>query len=254
MIRPRRTAVRLDITNPKVASLAPTWRRQHGVSVLFDNPGAHAPAGVVPLAAIRVTDPGRQRLYDELAAALAADGGALQARYGLCPLPRPSYHVTVCDGPNERHALPPVAALLEGLPASLAQVDDDLRFLVADGLRAVVADNPVRLAVGGIVVWGHVLAGRLAPADPDAAAALRRVARAREALVRQLWGHLRLRTQRWRPHVSLGYFPNRAAAAAARDALPTDHRELQVPIDSSITFESAALYGFTDMASFHRLA
>ena len=242
----------LAVTNPKLASLAPTWARYRGVSLLFDNPGTRPPPGVVPLEAIPVERPEQQRLYDDLAAEVA-DDDVLRARHGLCPLPRHSYHVTVCDGPNERDGRRPIAALLAGLPDSLHDLAADPDLFPAADTVAEIAVNPVTLVVSGVAVWGHVLAAQLAPAGAADRAALARVATARDALVAALWARLRLRVQQWRPHVSLGYFPNRDAAAAAAAALPARYASLPGRLTAPITFSSAALHGFTDMASFHRL-
>lgn len=242
----------LVITNAKVASLAPTWRRYHGVSVLFDNPGTRPAPGVVRLEEIPVVDPRQQQLYDDLAGAVADVGGDWRDRHGLCALPRHTYHITVCDGPNERSGVRRVSALLDGLPATLDRLADGLDVMTDARVLTAVADNPVTLGVAEVVVWGHVLAARLAPVDAAGDAALDRIAVARRELVDQLWARLRLRTQRWRPHVSLGYFPNRAAADAAGAALPTAWRDLAGALDASVTVSSAAVYGFTDMVTFFR--
>jgi hypothetical protein len=243
----------LDITNAKVASLVPTWRRYHGVSVLFDNPGTRPPRGVVPLVDIPVINPQLQRLYDGLARAVTNLDEAWRNRHGLCLLPRHSYHVTVCDGPNQHSRVSCVSALLEGLPTSLDRLPRCLAVMTGARVLAVVPDNPVTLAVSEIVVWGHVLAARLLSVDSNSEGALDRIAAARVELTDDLWTELRLRTQWWRPHVSLGYFPNRDAASAAGEALPPACLGLPAALDTSITFASAAVYGFTDMASFFRV-
>lgn len=243
----------LDITNAKVASLAPTWRPYRGLSVLFDNPGTRLPPGVARLEDIAVVEPERQRLYDDLACAVADGDEGWRDRHGLCPLPRRSYHVTVCDGPNQHSGIPSVSALLDGLPASLERLTNELGVMTGARVLAVAADNAVTLAVSEIVVRGHVLAARLVPVDPVSDTALDRIAAARAELVDGLWTVLRLRTQYWYPHVSLGYFPNRRAAAAAGAALPTAYQDLPAVLDESITFASAAVHGFTDMASFLRV-
>lgn len=254
MVRPRRRGgVALDITNPKIASLAPTWRRHHGVSVLFDNPGTLPAPGVARLDDIQVTDPAAQRLYDELSAIRASLDRRFHVEHGLCALPRSSFHVTVCDGPNERHAIASLAALLDGLPRSLERLPDDLSVLAHTRLLAAVARQPVTFTAGQLVVRGHVLAAALSPAGADDARTVQRISTARDDLVDALWARLRLPSQPWRPHVSLGYFPNRAAARAAGRALPDRLRTLPAGSTSPITFTHAAVYGFTDMASYFRL-
>lgn len=243
----------LAITNDKLIGLEPSWRRYHGISVLFDNPGTRPGPGIVRLEDIPVDDPDRQRLYDELADAVAGGDRRLRDRYGLCPLPRHSFHVTVCDGPNERDAVPHVSALLDDLPSSLDRLAVELPFMAGAEVLTTVAGTPVTLVVSEIAIWGHVLVARLAPHGPEHRVALERVTRARDLLVQDLWTNLGLRTQRWRPHVSLGYFPNRDAADAAVAALPPAFRSLPERLRTPITFSSAAVYGFADMVSFFRL-
>jgi hypothetical protein len=98
-----------------------------------------------------------------------------------------------------------------------------------------------------------VLAARLEPAGRSSLAALERVAQARTELSDDLWAELGLRTQAWRPHVSLGYFPNRSAAKAATATLPRWNQTLATRPSATMTFEAASVYGFTDMVSFLRL-
>lgn len=249
------------ITNPKVATLEPTWRRYRGVSVLFDNPGTPTPPGVCALTELPVDNPPRQRLYDELADLVAeVDTGQMRDRYGFCPLPRNTYHVTVCEGPNERSAADvpgahraAVASVLDELPGSLDRMPTALRFLRGAELPAAVAANPVTFGAAGIVIWGHVLAARLEPADAPARLAIERLRRARADLDHQLRDRLGLGAQPWRPHVSLGYFANRAGADAAARPLAQWNRSLAARPRPTITFTSAAVYGFTDMVSFFRL-
>jgi hypothetical protein len=249
------------ITNPKVLDLAPTWRRYRGLSVLFDNPGTRVGTGVVPLENIPVDDPEQQRLYDNLADVVASiDTDDMRERYGFCPLPRYSYHVTVCDGPNERDidrsTVPrraAVAAVVDGLPNSLDQVSSLLAFLHQARVLPTVAAAPVTFVATGIAIWGHVLAAQLQPAGESAREALDRIARARAELSDDLQAHLGLQTQTWRPHVSLGYFPNRSAAESATATLTRWQQSLTAQPQPTITFSSAAVYGFTDMISFFRL-
>jgi hypothetical protein len=249
------------ITNPKVATLGPTWRRYRGVSVLFDNPGTRLGAGVTPLEDIPVDDPDQQRLYDNLADVVAnADPEDMRQRYGFCPLPRYTYHVTVCDGPNERdidRSTAPgratVAAVVDELPDSLERVSTALGFLCRARVLHTIASDPVTLVATSVAIWGHVLAARLEPAGESARTALEHIARARAELSDDLQARLGLLTQSWRPHVSLGYFPNRSAAEAATASLARWHRTLSAQPQPTITFSSAAVYGFTDMISFFRL-
>lgn len=251
----------MRITNPKLATLDPAWRRYRGLSVLFDNPGSRPGPGITALEDVPVGDGQRQTLYDVLAGVVGdADPERMRDGYGFCPLPRYSYHVTVCDGPNE-HAIAGAtspdgavaAALIAELPDSLDRATAQLRWLCRSPLLGAVAANAVTLAVSDVVIWGHVLAARLVPVDTQAQGALDRIAQARAALVDQLESRLGLQTQAWRPHVSLGYFANRRSAKAATATLPQWRRALAAQRTPPIRFASAAVYGFTDMASFYRL-
>ena len=249
------------ITNPKVATLAPTWRRYRGVSVLFDNPGTRAKSGVTPLENIPIDDPERQRLYDDLADVVTdVDLDGMRERFGFCPLPRYSYHVTICDGPNERDIAEDgpsrrahVAVVINQLPGSLPRLPDALGFLCRARLLPTVAANPVTFEAASIAIWSHVLAARLEPDGRSSQVALERVTRARAELADDLRAQLDLRMQPWRPHVSLGYFPNCDAAKAAKATLARWNQTLTTRPLPPITFSAASIYGFTDMVSFLRL-
>lgn len=246
------------ITNRKVASLDPTWRAWRGVSVLFDNPGR--PPGRRLEDTTEAGIP-QQRLYDDLAMLLeAAQPEVLRSAYGFCPLPRATYHVTVCDGPNEvelaRAAGPGVAAMapiLAALPDSLARVPDALAFADPGGLERAVADTAVTFAADALVIWGSVLAARLVAAGDTSASARQGITGAREAFADALNATLGITVKPWRPHVSLGYFANLDGARQAEERLAEWNRRLGASQPRSITFRSAALYGFTDMVSFFRV-
>jgi hypothetical protein len=249
------------ITNPKLATLEPTWRRYRGLSVLFDNPGSRLRRGVTALEDIPVDDRHRQQLYDVLADVVEdMDPRAMRDRFGFCPLPRHSYHVTVCDGPNE-HAMAGrtspdralATAVIADLPGSLDHAATHLDWFCDAPLLRAATGTPVTLAVCDIAVWDHVLAAHLTPADAPARNALDRVARARAELVATLQARLDLRTRTWRPHVSLGYFANRRSARAATSTLGRWNHAVAAHHTPTVTFDSAAVYGFTDMASFYRL-
>ena len=92
-----------SITNEKVAGFTPRWATFRGFSILFDPPGA----GLLPsgnrldLACDVAADPALgfyKRLRDSLT---RLDPDRLTATYLFCPLPPPSYHVTVWDGGND---------------------------------------------------------------------------------------------------------------------------------------------------------
>lgn len=244
------------VTNPKLATLAPTWRRYPGVSVLLDNPGQRRPRGVWPLPALAVDEPDRQLLYDQLAAVVALAGtDEMRTRYGFCPLPRDTYHVTAWDGPNAQAltALPepvrnPVARLLADLPDSLAHPPAELAPVLRSPLLGELP-GPITCTAGRVLVAGQVLAVRLALTGQGAGAVLDAVVAARAELADRLG----MDDRPWWPHVSLGYFANPDVARAASVTLPAWDRWLATRATAAIEFGSAALYGFTDMVSWFRL-
>ncbi len=250
------------ITNPKVAGLEPTWRTYRGLTVLFDNPGCAPPPRQIDLRDVPVDDPTAQRLYDVLAAFvddLGADGW--RCPRGFCPLPRSTYHVTVCDCLNERQlglverrSRSSVAALVRGVPGSLDTLPSVLPMLARPALARALGARPITFVTSGIVISGHVMAARLTAADPDSQAALDEVAAARAELADRIHTELGVGPQPWRPHVSLGYFVNGALARAADDSRSQLDRGFALVPKVPITFTSAAVYGFTDMVSYFRSA
>lgn len=246
------------ITNPKVAGLEPTWRTWRGVSVLFDNPGLPSGDRLEDATAPGVPE---QRLYDDLSVLIdAARPAALRAAYGFCPLPRSTYHVTVCDGPNEQElarvkgpGTAEITALVAALPDSLGQVPAALAFADPDALLRAVTENPVTLAAHETVIWGSVLAARLVAANEDSTGALERIAGARQAVADAFNTSLGMAPRPWRPHVSLGYFANREGARRAQQKLPEWNQWLAASRPPPITYRSAALYGFIDMVTFLRV-
>jgi hypothetical protein len=188
------------------------------------------------------------------------DLDGMRERFGFCPLPRYSYHVTICDGPNERDIAEDgpsrrahVAVVINQLPGSLPRLPDALGFLCRARLLPTVAANPVTFEAASIAIWSHVLAARLEPDGRSSQVALERVTRARAELADDLRAQLDLRMQPWRPHVSLGYFPNCDAAKAAKATLARWNQTLTTRPLPPITFSAASIYGFTDMVSFLRL-
>lgn len=249
------------ITNPKVAGLEPVWRPYAGVSVLFDNPGPtpRARGGLRPLTVPRAGD---APLYDAIGAAVAALGAArAPERFGYCPLPPSTYHVTVCDGVNQtqtgrlpRRAAASVRRYLTALPGALPEPPPALAFLARTGAFAAAGGRAVEFRATGLAGWGSVLAVRLEPL-PESRDALALVAEARARLAATVEARLGLRVQPWRPHLSVGYFADRDGAAAARAEIPAWSDAVRREAgDATVRFASASLYGFTDMVTFFRTA
>jgi hypothetical protein len=254
----------ISITNAKVAGFTPRWATFRGFSILFDNPGRC------------LTRAGRQHLlhcdldgdpalgfYRSLRDSLARlDLASLTNTYLFCPLPPSSYHVTVWDGgndanvgdvvPDHRHEL---ELLLAGLPATLSE---------PNGLTALAARSP--LVIGGAAItfrydrlylWGHSgLVALLAPADAASANRLREIEASRRALSAQCQQAYGISaSDRYLPHVSLGYFANREGAQLAAAMLETWEGGFAGEMAGQLLpLTHASVYGFTDMATFFATA
>lgn len=252
------------ITSTKVRAVdPPAWRRYPGVSLLYDNPGCAQLSGLERLESLPAARQRDDRLYRRLAA--LADELVIAARdaeLAVSPLPRRTYHVTLCDGVNRgvRSRVPEehraeVDAFLEALPDSLLWPTAVLRLLADPELRWRARRDPVTFRLHGLDAWGHALVARLAPAGEQARAAMARHDAARADLAARLEARLGVTLGPWRPHVTLGYFANEDDAARAREALlPAWAATVADRVgDATVTFRSAGVYGFTDMATFWRL-
>lgn len=255
----------VHITTAKLRRVdPPEWAAYPGLSLLYDDPDSVALSGLEPLDARSWSVDRDKRLYDhlrtltgELAASASWEPGT------FCPLPRHTYHVTLCDGVNKGNLAhvpadvhDEVSRTLDGLPDSLLR-PGVLRRLLADPEMAwCVWAWPISFCAEALVVWGHVLAARLVPADERSATARAAHERARADLAQRLRARLGVPVPAWRPHLSLGYFANeRAAARASEEVLPRWQEHLRQRAGGlSVTFRSASVYGFTDMVSFWRLA
>lgn len=257
-------SARVSITTPKLSVDGPTvWAAYRGLSLLYDRPGDVGLDGLTPLGRRSGVQPAADGLYrrlEELTAGFAHD--ARQQGVGWHPLPAYSYHVTLCDGVNDGnrsqvHAQRrgEVDTTLRALPDSLHWSNEVVRLLRDPELRWAVWRAPVTFSLAGLSIWGHVLVARLAPVDAASDTALASHHAARDELVARLRGRLGVRIPSWRPHLTLGYFVNEDAAARAKDALlPGWRQDARAATRSqTVTYGSACLYGFTDMASFWRL-
>lgn len=254
----------VTITNPKVSGVAPlAWRPYPGLSVLYDHPASAALSGIEPLGAASPPGYGDQPLYRRLREVAEGIAGPTRPdEGGLCPLPRYAYHVTLCDAVNEGtrahvhpEIRPEVERALDALPDSLLWASGVMRLLRDPELSWSVWSNPVTFRVEALSVWGHVLVANLGPADEASVAAQASHEAARSEFAARLHARLGVRTQAWRPHLSLGYFANEHAAARARDRLiPEWQDDVRARTEGlSVTFRSASLYAFTDMINFWRL-
>jgi hypothetical protein len=253
----------ITITNAKVSGFTPRWAVFRGFSLLFDNPGRSLTSrdGRLELTCAVETDP-ELTFYRSLRAQLEAlDLDLLTQRYLFCPLPPPSYHVTVWDGGNDGNVAQlagahrsSLEALIDGLPESLLQPNELLE-LPARSPLVQRQDWAIRFQLERLVQWGNaVLVAYLAPTDPASTQALEELTDERRRLTsayRQASGIGP--SDAYTPHISLGYFANQEGAEATAPHVPEWNRRFQQALEGqTITFRRVSLYGFTDMATFFK--
>jgi hypothetical protein len=249
-----------SVTNPKVAGFSPRWSAFRGFTVLFDNPGAsYTPEGSRLLL---TTDP-TLTFYSALRERLVAlDLDLLTATYLFCPLPPSSLHVTACDGgndatlghlPNERRTM--LAQFLDGLPDSLRPAEPTTALMAQSPL--VTQPWPLRFRFDHLAIWSHsALVATLVPVDAASAEQLSAFLVARRALnAANRERHGFSANEVFVPHVTLGYFANREGAELAQARVSAWQEQFAVALaGESVQFESASLYGFTDLATFFKHA
>ncbi|MFP4635698.1 MAG: hypothetical protein ACLFRD_07550 [Nitriliruptoraceae bacterium] len=254
----------MSVTTPKLSVDGRTvWAAYRGLSLLYDHPGGDRLGGMTTLRRLSSGSGAPNALYRRLEGLVEGFEHAARGQgVGWYPLPAYSYHVTLCDGVNDgnRSQVHPerrgeVDTTLRALPDSLHWSNDVVRLLRDPEARWAVWRAPVTFSLAGLGIWGHVLVARLAPVDAASDTALASHHAARDELVSRLRSRLGVRIPSWRPHLTLGYFVNEDAAARAKDVLlPGWRREARAATRSqTVTYRSACLYGFTDMASFWRL-
>ncbi len=249
-----------SVTNAKVAGFVPRWASFRGFTILFDNPGeSFTGAGPQRTLSTHPAIDFYAGLRDQLA---RLDLDLLTNTYLFCPLPPPSYHVTVCDGGNDGNIgrLPAdkcdeLHALLDGLPGSLSSPHE----LTAAAARSPLVTEPwaIRFRYDRLVLWSHsALVATLAPEDDESAAQLHRLERDRRDLSAHFQRHYNFGvSERYVPHVTLGYFANCEGAQLAMPILGAWELAFCAGMVGKIlTFSRASLYGFTDMATFVTLA
>ena len=259
-----------SITNKKVAGFIPRWAGFRGFSILFDNPGdCLTPSGPCLTLACDVETDAALGFYKSLRDALARlDPDLLTAAYLFCPLPPPSYHVTVWDGGNAGNVARVTAdrraaleRLLAGLPDTLAQQQelDEFNELIESVQASPLVrrqDWDIEFRFDHLAIWGNVVVvARLSPTEASQSA-FAEFAEERCRLNASFQTSFGIRaSQTYTPHLSLGYFANREGAQMARPCLPEwtalfDERMQGL----TLSFRSASLYGFTDMATFFKAA
>lgn len=249
----------ITITNPKVAGFVPRWARFRGFSLLFD--GNLIPAGPRLDLANDVDADSSLDFYRGLRDGLAAlDPDLLTATYLFCPLPPPSYHVTVWDGGNDGNIAqvhgdrrPELEQLLAGLPDSLLRPNALIDRAAASPL-VTHPDWDVTLRFDRLNLWGNaVLVARLAPTE-ESASALEALAEERRRLSQGFRAEFGIApSDRYSPHVSLGYFASREAAQLATPCLEGWDRVMAERMQGrTLSLKRVGVYGFTDMATFFK--
>jgi len=251
-----------SITNEKVAGFTPRWAGFRGFSILFDPPSdCFLPMGPCLGLACDVDADAALGFYKALRDSLARlNPDVLTSAYLFCPLPPPSYHVTVWDGTNDGNQSfvvsdrrPALERLLAGLPDALAQPHE----LTAPVLASPLVrrrDWNIEFRFDHLAVRGALVA-RLSPteASQEAFAALVEERHRLNVSFHEAFGIVAY--EDYTPHVSLGYFASREGAQIARPCLP-DWTALFTERMQGLTlsFGQASLYGFTDMATFFKAA
>ncbi|AIE85908.1 hypothetical protein [Fimbriimonas ginsengisoli] len=248
----------ITITQGKIAGLTPRWARFPGFSLLFDNPiSAYRENAGVETLACDVDNDSQLGFYRQANLGLQSlSPDRLLQTYGFCALPSPSYHVTAFDVANVADLVRCHSEIRDGLRTLLDQLPSPHAFsadLLCRAEENEVAQSEWNLtfSYGELCQWGGVMAIRLSPVEVDVFA---RFVEARAILSRGYLAQFGLgASEAFTPHVSLGYFMNREGAELARSRVTSWNEALQGFVgESKLSFRSASLYGFTDMATFFR--
>lgn len=252
------------VTNAKLhsAGLVATWARWPGFSILFDNPGASLLPigdGLARMDSRTGADPALG-FYTTLEQTLATlDLPQMVEKLSFCPLPAYSYHVTVWDGINAGniHSVaaaqrPALQNCIEGMPGALHRLPEALDFLPAAALLTK-GHGPLQFRFLELVNWSDTaILARVEAADAASAHQVDAIVADRQALYAQMSQALGTPAGgSYHPHVTLGYFANRAQGAHSRPLIADwNARFAQRMAGMTLTFPSMSLYGFADMISF----
>jgi hypothetical protein len=253
----------ISITNTKVAGFTPRWTAFRGFSILWDNPGQGlARSGQRLDLACDIHADAELHFYKTLHDSLTAlDVNLLTNTYLFCPLPPPSYHVTLWDGGNDGNiarVLPPQSSPLQdfltGLPDSILTPNPITDVPAASSL-VTKRDWNVRFHFESVQKWSNfVLAAYLTPADEASANLVTEISEERKRLnaqYKEVYGISS--SDNYVPHVSLGYFANKEHAQLSTPCLPDWNRTFAERMQGqTLSFQSSDVYGFTDMATFFK--
>jgi hypothetical protein len=248
-----------------------TWRPYHGFSLLFDNPGPVAQTlatqtvktgNTWQVMACNIRIPGLE-LYSALDDSLNMIGSrVLKYDCHLYRLPTESYHVTVWDGVNNGNVArissahrPPFQSFLDALPDEICEFPSQPFYPTVGTSTLVTRKRRITFEFDRLTTFGGaaVLAARLKPVKASRTA-FTNLKRSRTSLNNKFarrYGHKTAHSG-YTPHVTLGYFSHKAAAAVVTSAQKNAWTSLFAMLarGKTITFESISLYGFTDMATF----
>ena len=251
----------ITITHNKIAGFEPRWARFPGFSLLFDNPGAYSPrSGDLAKLWSSLEEGGPLDLYSRLEKTITElDRDLLMSSYLFCPLPPPSYHVTVWDGVNAGNVSTVQPAQRPEWNVFLAAVPESLRAL-PESMRTVLTSQLVHDSFGSIqfefdklTIWGsHVLVARLRPMGAESGERLQHLVSSRAALCDVARAQIGIETTKeYNAHVSLGYFANRQHGELASGRLGEWTERFRGNCESAaVAFESINVYAFSDMASY----
>ena len=252
----------LTISNQKVAGFEPRWAGFRGYSLLFDNPGdSLTSSGALFNLDNHVDTDAELCFYLALSDSITAIGREMLIRsYLFCPLPPPSYHVTVWDGGNDANVAAVVPthraeleAQLKQLPSSLAQGNALTDLVLATPLA--VHKTEIAFRFDRLVKWGNsVLVAKLTPSD-ESQAQFEELVALRSSLSAEFAALTGLNSSKqYTPHVSLGYFANQEAAQQATPCVESWSALMRERVgELCLSFRSLSLYGFTDMAHFFKV-
>jgi len=242
----------MKITQPKIASLDPSWTVFRGASVL-----AH-PLGKARAADDQTPRGGRHavRLYDGLTDLMGqVDGADWRDRFGFCPLPAASYHLTLADLVNDGNLgkLPEADRAHFG-GERVAQGSEYPAGLVEIVERSGILSVPiprVRFTVRAVEILNRsALAATLDFVD-DETGVLSAFIEARDDLAVRLHHRFGVQMQPYKPHISLGYFANPEAADAAVEAVARLNLKAEALFDGrAFQFDGPDVFVFADMATF----
>ncbi len=249
----------IDVTTKKIGGLTPRWAPFPGFSLLFDPPESSflRQDGLEILNGNWLEDSDGKLFY--LAAQSLQKLGAdyLLQKFGFCALPFPSYHVTAFDVANvgdlsrcREEVRESLTHTLDALPSCSSFEAEFLKLAAVS--RLVAAKWDLSFGYGRLRRRGSVLAIELIPLQASNFGSFYEARAALSQNYREKYGFGAEAS--FSPHLSLGYFLNREAADLAAPMIGEWDDLFRNAIgEATVEFQTASLYGFTDMATFFRL-